>query len=227
MSDPDGRDDLSALEPIASRSGAFSPSPSDSLRETLDDEDIQSGMSMAELKAQLEREREATAKGNGLVAFELRRNARPGSRDDELLDAPPRGEHHLGRLGGWNAGRRSRQLIAAGLGLAMLAGIVAIVRYEREIGHRRLHPLPEVEATIAPGTPREMSLSEGKFRVGLGREAPAINVVHLPDRDLTLAPGADKAQFKIEVIEGRTTKIQVLTGEIQESLRAADAEPLL
>ena len=159
--------------------------------------------------------------------------ARPSARDDELLADPPRGDHHLGRLAGWQAGNSARWVLGGFVAIILLVSAVILVqrrleiaKEEREAEQRRLHPLPAVEATITPDTPREMNISDGEFRLGLGREAPAVNVVHLPDRDITLAADCDKAQFKVEVRGGKTLALKVLTGAIEETL-APGATPLL
>lgn len=182
---------------------------------------------MAELKADVESERARALDAGETPAYEGIREARPNIRDDELLDDPPRGTHHLGRFAGWQQGNRVRWIVAGTLGVGVLAGLVAVWQYHREVQERRMHPLPEVEALIRPGTPRDMTLSEGRFRVGLSREPPAVNVLHLPDRDITLARRADKAQFKVEVRDGKTIKLKVLTGAIEETLTTDDAVPLL
>lgn len=178
---------------------------------------------MAELKRELEREALAEADGES----ESESTPEPGSRDDELLDDIPATNHHLGRFAGWHAARKVRWLIAGVLGTAFGVGIIAFIHNSLELRHARLHPLPEVEALLGPGTTREATYTDGKFRVGLSREAPYINVVHLPDRDITLARGAENAQFKIEIREGKTVKLTVLTGEIVETLTRADATALL
>jgi hypothetical protein len=158
----------------------------------------------------------------------------PGARDDELLDDLPETDHHLGRFAGWRATRQVRVFVGAALGIALIVGVTMFVMHtqalrvqEEEVRQRRLHPSPELEAAITPGTPREMTVSDGSMRVGLAQAAPAINVLHLPDRDITLAPGIEKAQFKVEVVGGKTTKLVVLTGEVVETLTRPDAAPLI
>jgi hypothetical protein len=153
--------------------------------------------------------------------------ARPRARDDELLTELPPHDYHLGRLAGWRATRKLRWFVGGTLGATVLVGIVLLIAHRRQLLYEERHPLPEVEATITPGTPREMSLSDGRMRVGLGREPPAINILHLPDRDITLARGSAKAQFKVEVHDGKTVRLQVLTGEIVETLTDETATPLL
>lgn len=191
--------------------------------ETLDDGEDREA-TMAELKARIEAHRQAVQANPGAAALALER-ARPRERDDELLADPPE-TSRLGRIAGWEAGRPLRRIVGGGLVLAFVVAIVAYQLRERQARHEELHPLPEVESTIPPGTPREMTISEGAMRLGLGREAPAVEIVHLPDRDIVLAEGHDKAQFKVEVAGGKTTKIVVLTGGIREVLHAG-AQPLL
>lgn len=193
-------------------------------RETLDDgEDRQ--LTMAQIREQLEAARQAGTEAKRAAPPSTPSAARPRSRDDELLADPPENEH-FGSFAGWRAGQRARGLVFGSLVVvALTVAILSWVLAERR-EYDRLHPLPEVEATITPGTPRDMTVSDGQFRLGIGREAPSINVVHLPDRDITLADGVEKAQFKVEVADGKTSKITVLTGDIVETLHEG-AEPLL
>ena len=207
-----------------SESSQSSPSQSGPILTLDDSSEFERELTMAELEARAKTE----------DPRELPTTARPRARDDELLDEPPRGDHHLGRFAGWRAVATSRKIVGGTLALALIVGAVIFVQHSLTMNeqrerraHERLHPLPEVEALIDPDTPREMTLSDGEFRIALGREAPAVNVLHLPDRDITLAPGLDKAQFKIEVRDGETMRIVVLTGEIRETLTAPEAEPLL
>lgn len=207
---------------------AARPDGSSGSLETLDDsiEEVERALTMAELKAKLEREQQAAA-SSGEPLPEPASNARPGPRDDELLDELPATDHHLGRFAGWRAARTSRWIVTGVLAVTVAVGVVLLIKHSRDARYARLHPLPEVEATIAPGTPREMTYAEGKFRVLLSSEAPAVNLVHLPDRDITLARGVEKASFKFEIRDGKTIKLEVLTGEIVETLTRPDAEPLL
>lgn len=187
------------------------------------------GLTMAELKASDERELVAEG-GERELPNQLPNRARPRERDDELLDELPETDHHLGRFAGWRAARRSRLIVGGGLSLAGLAAVIAFVVHTRELRYARLHPLPELEATIAPGTSREMTISEGQMRVQLAREPPSINLLHLPDRDITLAPRVDKVQFKVEVREGQTVRLKILTGDaddLRETLTAPGARALL
>lgn len=172
-------------------------------------------LTMAELKARAEQgEREP-----GTV--------RARARDDELLDELPETDHHLGRFAGWRAVRKTRWIVSISLTAAVTIGVVIFVTSTRDLREHKRHPLPEVEATISEGTAREMTLSSGRMRVGLSREPPGVNVLHLPDRDITLGRGADKAQLNVEIEDGRTVRLKLLSGKIQETLTAPDARPLL
>lgn len=71
-----------------------------------------------------------------------------------------------------------------------------------------------------------LTWSEGKARLGLSREPPGVHTIELPDRTLTLADGVDMAQFKVVVEAGKTTALEVLSGEIVEQLKPG-AAPLL
>jgi hypothetical protein len=210
------------------RDDSAGPEGSSGSFKTLDDsvEESEGAMTMAELKAQLQRERESAA-SRGTTTPELPRDAQPGSRDDELLDELPETDHHLGGFAGWRATRTLRWIVGGVVAIAVLVGAVMLIKESLEERHARLHPNPEVEATIAPGSPREMTYTEGKFRVMISREAPSVNLVHLPDRDITLARGVETASFKFEVRDGKTIALEVLTGEIVETLTSPDAEPMI
>lgn len=215
-------------DPAGTSDSAPRPDGSSGSFKTLDDsiEELERALTMAELKTKLEREKQAAA-NTGEPEPEPPSKARPRSRDDELLDDLPDTDHHLGRFAGWRAARHARWIVTSVLAITVAVGAVILIKHRRESRYARLHPLPEVEATIAPGTPREMTYAEGKFRVLLSSEPPAVNLVHLPDRDITLARGVEKASFKFEIRDGKTVVLEVLTGEIVETLTTADAEPLL
>lgn len=142
-------------------------------------------------------------------------------RSDELLDDPPQGEHHLGRLAGYRAGRPMRRRLAIIMGAATVIIVVIAVKMqwdmhvERQAAeYRRLHPwsLP-AEAQSEP-RPRTISWSSGKARLALQREAPGAQRIELPDRIIELAEGSDHAQVKFEVRDGKTVAFKVLSGDI-------------
>jgi hypothetical protein len=139
-------------------------------------------------------------------------------RDDELLADPPVGEHHRGRLAGYQAGARMR-LVLLGLVVVFIAGGVGLVAWwvrTREPPHAQQYQLP-------PGTdlstrPRTLVWSAGEARLGLDRSPPGVLEIQLPDRMLRLADGSDQAQLKVEVVDGKTTALKVVFGEVVEEL---------
>ena len=140
-------------------------------------------------------------------------------RLDELLDDPPRGDHHLGRFAGDRAGRKVRALMATVLGLAIVSAAWVWWRHTVVRAHERTHPF-ELPADVDVSTrPREMTWSGGKARLGLSREAPGIEVIHLPDRDIRLAGGCERAQIKVDVRDGQTVALKVISGEIEQEPR--------
>ena len=94
---------------------------------------------MAELKAELDADLEVSADAEPV---ELPRTARPRERDDELLDDPPAGDHHLGRFAGWRATRQLRWIVGGSLGVVGVIGAVIFIQHTREMRDARLHPLP-------------------------------------------------------------------------------------
>jgi hypothetical protein len=140
-------------------------------------------------------------------------------RLDELLDEIPPTEHHRGAFAGYAAAATVRRRIVIAMLVTLAIGAVAYVRYTQWLRQRALHPLPEVEATIDPSNPRELTWTKGAARLALGREPPAIEIIHLPDRDLVLADGCDRAQVKVEVRDGRTVALVVVAGTIEERPR--------
>jgi hypothetical protein len=149
-------------------------------------------------------------------------------RDDELLAGLPRGEHHRGRLAGYSAGNRIRFIFLACLAVLFTGTIFAWYHWARR-GERPQTAVRQFQ--LPPGTdvaerPRVLTWSEGKARLGLSREPPGVHTIELPDRTLTLADGVDMAQFKVVVEAGKTTALEVLSGEIVEQLKPG-AAPLL
>jgi hypothetical protein len=139
-------------------------------------------------------------------------------RRDELLADPPRGDWHLGRFAGYRAAARVRKRMTIVLGAAGLAAIVAYWRYTAWLEYERTHPFELPAGADLGDRPREMTWSGGKARVGLAREAPGLSTLHLPDRDIFLADGCDRAQLKLEVEGGKTVRLEVLSGEIEQVL---------
>lgn len=147
-------------------------------------------------------------------------------RDDELLADPPLGDHHRGRFAGYNAGRRARLILLGCIAVASVITAAFWLRWARDA-----RPPGPRQFQLPPGTdirdrPRVFTWSEGKARLGLSREPPGVDTVELPDRTLRLAPSCDMAQFKVVVEAGKTSALQVVSGEVVEDLRPG-ALPLL
>lgn len=140
-----------------------------------------------------------------------------GDRLDELLDDPPPTDHHLGRFAGYRAAHRVRRRMVAVLVVAIAASVVAYWRYTAWLEHERTHPYELPADTDLSERPREMTWSGGRARLALSREAPGVEIIHLPDRDIRLADGCERAQIKVHVEDGQTIALDVLSGEITET----------
>ena len=156
----------------------------------------------------------------GDLAGELRRTSPPprSDRDDELMADPPVGEHHRGRLGGYQKGGRLRLILAALVVAAIAGGVALMVWYvrNRPPEHAQQFELP---AGSDLDRPRTMTWTGGKARLGLDRKAPGLLEISLPDRTLRLADGSDQAQMTVDVVDGKTAAIKVLFGEVVEELQ--------
>ena len=75
------------------------------------------------------------------------------------------------------------------------------------------------EGAADEGRPNAMVWSQGVARLGLARQEPGVRAIVLPDRIVTLAPGCDHAQIKVDVRNGETVALKVLTGEIRQTAR--------
>ncbi|HEY0136047.1 MAG TPA: hypothetical protein VGB85_18300 [Nannocystis sp.] len=164
----------------------------------------------------------------GDLAGEERRTTLPPprERDDELMDNPPVGDYHRGRLGGHQSGRRMR-IIFGILAVALVAGGVGLMVWyvrNRPPQHSSQFELPP--GSDLEGRPRVMTWTGGKARLGLDRKPPGVLEISLPDRTLRLADGSDQAQMKVEVEDGKTVALKVIFGEVVEEL-APGANPLL
>ncbi len=145
-------------------------------------------------------------------------DAKPTQGDlDELLAEdelpPPEG----GGLAAYKAGSRVRRWIYGGLGVGTLLAIVIGQLYVRWLDHKRHNPTPEYQ--LAPGTedevrPNTIEWTSGFARLGLSRTEPVIEAIVLPDRVLRLAEGSDHAQVKVNVVDGQTVELKIITGKI-------------
>lgn len=140
----------------------------------------------------------------------------PQDRLDELLDDPPRGDHHLGRFAGYQAARKVRRRMVIVLIAGCVAAVIAYVQYTRWLQYERYHPYTLPEGVDTSDRPREMTWSSGKARLGLSAEEPGVEVIHLPDRDVRLAEGCEHAQLKVDVEDGKTITLEVISGDIVE-----------
>ena len=156
----------------------------------------------------------------GDLAGELRSASPPpkSDRDDELMDNPPVGAYHRGRLEGYRQGGRMRLILAA-LVLVFIAGGVALVVYivrNRPPEHAQQFELPP--GSDIDGRTRTMTWTGGKARLGLDRKPPGVMEISLPDRTLRLADGSDQAQIQVDVADGKTVALKVLFGDVVEEL---------
>ncbi len=136
-------------------------------------------------------------------------------RDNELLVEPPFGEHHLGRLGGYRSGVRQRRRLSIAIAVALLGSMIAgfyYIRYLEQFKHYEVFELPP-DAELK-GRPRVMTWSDGKARFGLHRAPPGVHTIELPDRSVHLADGCDRAQVRVNIVDGETVELTVITGDV-------------
>jgi hypothetical protein len=143
--------------------------------------------------------------------------------ESQLLAEPP--AINVAAAGGFAADRRQAKVrwLLLSSGLAVLAALVGgwLLLY-RSHEWARLHPYSLPAGTDTSDRPREIHWSSGKARLGLQRDAPAANVIVLPDRELHLAEGCDHAQVYVEVVDDRTVEVDVLIGDIVQRERAPE-----
>lgn len=143
--------------------------------------------------------------------------ARPTAGDlDELLEAPPE-EPHVGALRADAAGARVRRRLYVVLALGIVVAVVGTRQAVKWARERQRNPTPQYE--LAPGTeaevrPRSMEWTSGFARLGLSRQEPGVQEIVLPDRIIRLADGCDHAQIKVDVLDGKTVMLDVLTGHV-------------
>lgn len=138
-------------------------------------------------------------------------------RTDELLDEPPSTDHHLGRFAGYRAAASIRKRIVLVMAGAVVLSAVSYYFYVRHLRYQIAHPLAEVEALIEDHeTPREMTWNRGHGRLSMRRSPPGVSIIHLPDRDIHLAEGVDRALLEVYVEDGKTVFIEVVKGRVVE-----------
>ncbi|MCH9686995.1 MAG: hypothetical protein K0V04_36505, partial [Deltaproteobacteria bacterium] len=69
------------------------------------------------------------------------------------------------------------------------------------------------------GSVRRRQRSLPVARLGMSRQDPGVRAIVLPDRIVTLAPGCDHAQIKVDVRDGKTVQLDVVVGEIRQRAR--------
>ena len=146
-----------------------------------------------------------------------RRLAPTAGGEDELLDVLPEQDPAGGAFAGYAGSGRVRLFI----GCFMAAGLVAAIwggslyaDYLRDQERRGLAPEYDNPPTDVSEADRVMHWDGGAARLGLTRDAPGVNLIVLPDREIRLADGYDNAQLRVRVEGGRTVKLRVLTGRI-------------
>lgn len=149
-------------------------------------------------------------------------------RYNELLADPPH-QPTVGALTGYRDGSRTRRRIfvalVVGVGLAIYGGY----RYTQWLEEQAKQP-PTPAYQLADGAegesrPDALVWTDGTARLGLSNQEPGVKAIVLPDRVLTLAPGCDHAQVKVDVQGGKTVKLKVLVGEIEETLLRPETAP--
>ncbi|MEM6990991.1 MAG: hypothetical protein AAF721_10850 [Myxococcota bacterium] len=136
---------------------------------------------------------------------------------DELMEDPP-AISARGSLAAYADGSKVRRKVYIGLVLGVAAAVVGGYTWAAHLQHEKDNPTAHY--TVAKGAeseirPRSMEWNEGYARLALSREPPGINQIVLPDRLVELADGVDTAQFKVNVVDGKTVEFKVLTGDVK------------
>ncbi len=149
----------------------------------------------------------------------------PRERDNELLADPPDLEFRS-RLDNARPHRRRRNMLYTLLAVMVFAGIVGVGWKVREDSRGKVHQFLLPAGTDLTTRPRTMEWTGGKARLGLNRELPGVMEISLPDRTLRLADGSDDAMVALEVVDGKTVRLEVTRGKVVEDLKPG-ATPLL
>lgn len=136
---------------------------------------------------------------------------------DELMEDPPASSGG-GVLSAHQDGGRIRRRVYGGTIVGALVLIAIAYSYVAHLQHERDNPTAQY--TVAAGAedeirPRSMEWNSGFARLALSREPPGITQIVLPDRLVELKDGVDTAQFKVNVVDGKTIVFKVLTGEVR------------
>ena len=141
---------------------------------------------------------------------------------DELLTEIPEPDRAQGAFAGYEKTRRVRWIIGGSLLVGAIGAVYGAnwyADYVREQARRGIKPTyADVPTDVSPED-RVMHWDSGPARLGLSKEPPGVNLIVLPDRELRLAEGYDSAQLSVNVKDGRTVKLRVLTGRIDVTRR--------
>jgi hypothetical protein len=154
---------------------------------------------------------------DGLTDDDEARKAPTAGGRDELLDVVPEDASRMGAFAGYAGSRKVRWFVGSALALGTIAALWGgnwYADYLREQARRGIKPEYDAPPTDVSPEDRVMHWESGAARLGLSREAPGVNLIVLPDRELRLAEGYDSAQLSVRVKDGRTVKLRVLTGRI-------------
>lgn len=136
---------------------------------------------------------------------------------DELLDVLPEDGPPGGAFAGYAGSKKVRWFVGSSMALGAIAALWGgfwYADYVRDQARRGIKPEYENPRTDVSPEDRVMHWDSGAARLGLAREAPGVNLIVLPDRELRLTDGYDSAQVSVRVENGRTVKLRILTGRI-------------
>jgi hypothetical protein len=138
--------------------------------------------------------------------------------DDELLAEIPEGGEP-GSIDGYVEGARVRRWIFGVLLVGTIGAAFGARQYIKHLEEERKKIVPEyvVDEESAARAVREFHWGDGPARLGLSREPPGVERIVLPDREIVLAEGYDHAQVNVDVRNGKTIKLKVLTGKIKQT----------
>lgn len=144
---------------------------------------------------------------------------------DELLADPP-DLPTVGPLTGYREGHRTRRWVFVGLVIVIVGAVFAGRWYVGYLESQRRIPVPPTyvlaEGAEDEDRPDALVWTDGIARLGMSRQDPGVRAIVLPDRVLTLAPGCDHAQVKVDVQNGKTVRLKVVVGEIRQTPRTPE-----
>ena len=137
---------------------------------------------------------------------------------DELLEDVPE-DSDLGSIDGYVKGTKVRRWVFGLLIFGTIGAGIAGYQYVKYLQEERKKIVPEyvIDEEAAARAVREFYWEDGPARLGLSREPPGVERIVLPDREIVLADGYDHAQVNVNVRNGKTIKLRVLTGKIVQT----------